>query len=214
MGHLAYFLLVLSMFMRDVTRLRAVVIAAALVAIVYDAVWLHDPVGVAWESLLVVVNIVLVTRQWLANRRAAFSEEEAHFVSTRLSGLDRSQARRALNMGLWVDGTEGTVLTTEGHEVTGLVYLVSGRVDIFLGDAPVGTCSAGNFVGEMSVLSGEPASATAVVSAPSRYWMMPAAKLRRLREEEPEIANALELGIAHDLRGKILTANARRSGAT
>ncbi len=57
-GHLSYVLLVLSMVMRRMSLLRMLVIASAFVAITYDWFWLKDPVGVFWETLLVLVNIV------------------------------------------------------------------------------------------------------------------------------------------------------------
>jgi hypothetical protein len=57
-GHASYLLLVLSMMMRGMTLLRIFVILSAFVSILYDMVWLKDPVGVFWESMLVLVNIV------------------------------------------------------------------------------------------------------------------------------------------------------------
>lgn len=57
-GHTSYLLLVVSMLMRRMWLLRILVIASSLVAITYDMVWLKDPVGVFWESLLVSVNVI------------------------------------------------------------------------------------------------------------------------------------------------------------
>jgi CRP-like cAMP-binding protein len=65
----------------------------------------------------------------------------------------------------------------------------------------------GNYIGEMSVLEGGDASATATVSQPSRYWLISANQLRALHEKEPGIAAAFEVGIARDLRTKILSEN-------
>lgn len=210
-GHFAYVLLVGSMLMRSITVLRVLVIASATVAIVYSIYWLRDPVSTFWESLLVVVNVVQIARQWHANRRAKFSPEEQQLVAERLSSLSRSDARHVLNMGVWVDGTPGTILTTQGDPVQHLVYLVAGEVDIHSDGTRVGACVPGNFVGEMSVLDGGPASATATVATPSRYWLIPAQHLRDLHRSNPDIAAAFELGIARDLRTKIISANQRRA---
>ncbi|MDF1727685.1 MAG: cyclic nucleotide-binding domain-containing protein [Sulfitobacter sp.] len=212
-GHVAYVLLVASMLMRSITALRLLVIASALVAMVYAALWLGDPVSLFWEGMLVIVNVFQIVRQWLANRRARFSPEEERLVSERLGSLSRQEARHLLNLGLWLDGVPGTVLTTEGEPVQHLVYLATGMVQIEAGGQTVGACVPGNFVGEMSVLESGPASATATVSKPSRYWLIPADKLRRLHRKRPTIAAALELGIARDLKTKILNANARHRGA-
>lgn len=210
-GHSSYLLLVISMMMRSMTWLRILVIASAFTAIAYDTIWLKDPVGVFWESLLVAVNIFQIGREWLDERRARFSSDEEQFFQARLDAMSRADARRFLNMGVWTDAAPGTVLTTEQKEVEMLVYLVSGRVDIFLNGHLVGACGPGNFVGEMSVLGHTPASATAIVAEPSRYWMIPSHRLRRLRETEPELAGAFQSGIARDLRRKIMSNNTSRS---
>ena len=207
-GHASYFLLVLSMTMRSMTMLRLLVIASAFAAIAYDVIWLKDPVGVFWESLLVSVNIIQITREWVNERRARFTPEEQRFVTARLSALSKAQARRLLNMGVWVDGTQGVILTKEAKPVDSLAYLIAGEVGIYLNDQKVGSCLPGNFVGEMSVLGNTPASATAIVAVPSRYWLIPSRHLHSLQEKEPEVAAALHSGIARDLRNKIISGNA------
>ena len=212
-GHASYFLLVLSMTMRSMTWLRILVIASAMTAIAYDVIWLKDPIGVFWEGLLVTVTMIQISREWLSERRARFTPEEQTFVGTRLAALSKADARRTLNMGILADGEPGVVLTTEQEPVKNLVYLASGRVDIFMSDQKVGACEPGNFVGEMSVLSGSPASATAVVAVPSRYWLIGGDQIRQLQESEPAIAAAFQTGIARDLRDKIIASNEAASSA-
>lgn len=206
-GHTAYMLLVLSMCMRSMFWLRILVIASALVAIAYAVIWLNDPVSGFWETLLVTVNVIQITREWMLERRARFSPEENAFVAARLGTLTRAQARRFLDMGVWANAESGTVLTTEGEPVAQLVYIVSGRVDILVQDRRVGSCLPGNFVGEMSVLGHKPASATAVVAEPTRYWLIPSEKIQSLQVKEPQVAAAFQTGIAHDLRNKIVAGN-------
>jgi Co/Zn/Cd efflux system component len=135
---LAYILLVASMLMRTLSALRILVIASALIAILYATIWLNDPVSSFWEALLVIVNVIQITREWHRNRRARFSAEEQEFVSERLSSLSRGDARHVLNMGVWADGTTGTVLTTQGMPVKHLVYLIAGAVDIEFDTVKVG----------------------------------------------------------------------------
>jgi len=193
------------------TWLRLFVIASAFVAIAYDTIWLKDPVGVFWESLLATGNIAQIAREWLIEQRATFREEETQFLAARLSSLSKAEARRFLNMGAWIDGPTGAVLTTVNEDVDLLVYLVKGRVDIYLNDKLVGACGPGNFVGEMSVLRNHPASATAIVAEPSRYWMIPSHRLRGLQISDTALAGAVETGIARDLRTKIISHNEAHS---
>jgi len=207
LGQLTYVLLIAGMLVPGMLALRICVIASACVGILYAALWLQDPVIVFWQAMLIIVNVAQIAREWMANRQARFSAEETKFMQDRLSSLPPAEARQLLNMGVWADGAIGTKLTTQGKPVDNLVYLIEGEVDIRFDGATVGACLPGNYVGEMSVLNGGPASATAIVSEPSRYWMISAEQLRNLHSNAPSIAAALELGIAKDLRHKIITAN-------
>jgi hypothetical protein len=212
-GHLSYLLLVASMLMRNMTKLRVLVILSAIVAILYDGIWLKDPIGIFWETLLLLVNVIQIGLIWHENRRVRFNQDEQAIVDARLSRLDPRDARRILNKGFWAQGKQGTKLTQQGKPVRFLVYLVSGRVDILCDDKQVAFCGPGNFVGEMSLLGDSPASATAIVAEPSRYWMIPTDEIRNMRLFAPELAGAIEMGIAQDLKDKIITTNARNSAA-
>ena len=210
-GHVAYFLLVISMLMRNMIWLRIFVIISALVAIAYAVVWLKDPVSAFWETLLVTVNVVQIAITWMNNRRARFTDEERALVDARLSTLDPHQARRVLNLGTWVLGQPGDELTREGTPVSHLSYISAGRVQIAAGGTDVATCGPGNFVGEMSLVGDTDASATAILSEPTRYWALPAEAYRRLCETDPALSSAFMSAISMDLKAKLLAANSSRN---
>lgn len=209
-GHLSYLLLIVSMLMRRLGPLRLFVILSALVAILYDAVWLKDPVGLFWESLLVAVNIAQLALAWRANRRARFTPEERALLDARLPDLGDGEARRLLDSGLWVAGAPGDVLTVEGEPVSHLIYLATGEVAISYRGRVFTHCGPGNFIGEMSVLEKGEASADAILTQPSRYWMISGQTVRRLRRDEPAVVDALERGFSLDWRDKL---KAHRPGA-
>lgn len=206
-GHASYFLLVLSMLMRRLGWLRALAILSAVAGITYDTVWLKDPVGVFWESLLLLVNVGQLTLMYVENRRATFSNEEEDMARRVLPGLSGRLQRKVLDVGVWHDGLAGTVLTREGEPVGHLVYLATGEAVISLGGVGVAACHAGAFVGEMTVLTQEPATGTAALSQPSRYWSIDARVLRQLTTAEPEIRRALAASFSRNLREKLEESN-------
>lgn len=203
-GHLSYLLLIGSMLMRRLGPLRVLVILSALVAILYDTIWLKDPVGVFWETLLVLVNIGQLLLAARANRRARFNPEEQAFIAARLPGLNNGEARRLLDRGLWLDGEAGRRLTVEGEPVSHLVWLASGGAEISYAGRVFSRCRPGNFIGEMSVVEEGPASADAALSEPSRLWMISGSALRRLWRDEPALAAALEKAFSLDWRVKLV----------
>ena len=192
-GHLAYLLLVLSMVMRQMYLLRILVILSASIAIAYALFWLKDPIGVFWESLLIVVNAVQLAITWHQNRSARFSEEEIVFMQGHLPNLSFSDRRKLLNRGIWISGEIGTELTTQGQPVDHLVYLASGQALVISGGHPVAVC--------------EPASATVKVNQPARYWAIEAEQLRNLVKKNTDIGVALEGSFARNMRDKLVRSN-------
>ena len=206
-GHLSYFLLVLSMLMRHIGALRILAILSALAGISYDLFWLNNPVGVFWESLLLVVNLGQLGLMHLETRRATFSDEEAAMLDQVLPDLASRLQRRLLDAGVWRSAEAGEALTREGEPVSHLVYLATGEVRITLDDIDIATCPAGAFVGEMTVLTEEPATGTATLSQAARLWSIDARVLRTLVRAEPEILSALRASFAANLRDKLVASN-------
>jgi CRP-like cAMP-binding protein len=206
-GHTSYLLLVLSMVMVRMSLLRILVILSALCGITYDLVWLKDPVGVFWETLLVVVNVVQLAITWQQNRSARFSQEETAFMQLHLAALSLSKRRKLLNQGIWISGETGTELTTQGQAVNQLIYLAQGQAIVIAGGREVAICEQGASIGEMTALQGEAASATVRTSRVSRYWAIDATALRDLIKKYPDIGTALESSFAVNMRDKLVRSN-------
>jgi len=206
-GHFAYLLLVVSMMMRVMWILRVFVIASSFVAISYCVIWLKDPVGVFWESLLVLVNIVQLTITYFTNKRSRFDEEEAGFVHTCFPGLSNSLKRRLIDLGDWIDNNPGVELIKEGEPVSHLIYLADGQIKVASNGRTVGYCESGSFIGEMTVLTSSPATASAFISKPARYWSVNAADLRKLISSHEEIEQAVQACFQRNLLAKLVASN-------
>lgn len=207
-GHLSYLLLVLSMLMRHMLWLRLFVIASALAGIAFDHFWLQNPVGVFWQSLLVVVNVAELALLWRNDRRARFTPEEDRFRETLLSGLSPGRTRRLLDMGRWETLPSETVLTHEGQRPEFLTYVASGVVRIERQGRLLRLVGEGHFIGEMSLMGDGLAVATAVMQDSGRVWRIERPKLDRLRESNPAAMAAVEAGVARDMRAKLAYQNA------
>ncbi len=207
-GHLSYLLLVLSMLMRRMFWLRLFVIASALAGIAFDHFWLNNPVGVFWQTLLILVNLAELFILWRNDRRASFSAEEKRFRDTLLPGLSPGRTRRFLDHGRWETLAPGTVLTREGQPPDFLTYLDDGDIRIEAHGRLLRVVAGGHFIGEMSLMGDGRAVATATVQTHARVWRIERVKLARLRDTAPATMSVLELGIARDMRAKLVFQNA------
>ncbi|MEJ2155974.1 MAG: cyclic nucleotide-binding domain-containing protein [Desulfobacteraceae bacterium] len=94
-----------------------------------------------------------------------------------------------------------TVLFFEGDKIAFLVLIVKGGVHVVKFDSHrtpkrITTLGPGKTIGEMSIIDGEPRSASAVTSVASTLMVMTAEKFDRLMDEWPRVAVVLVQKIA------------------
>ncbi len=207
LGHLAYILLIASMLMRSINWLRALAILAGAVAAYYY--WtLDDKVSMFWEVVFTLVNIAQLIILQIENRRGTFSEDEDYFIKTCLPNIDRSHARRLVKLGAWTQVQDETILVFEDKIPDKLKFIVSGKAEVYRNKKLIGTVSRGDFVGEISYLTGENATATAVVIEPVRYLAFGQQRLREHLLRNVEVRHALEASFNRNLANKLVKSNA------
>ncbi|MEM7302452.1 MAG: cyclic nucleotide-binding domain-containing protein [Pseudomonadota bacterium] len=206
-GHLSYMLLVLSMLMRTMTRLRIVAISAGVVSAIYGWFWLKDLVTVFWETVFVTTNLVqLMILAW-ENKRASFNKEEQRFVDVALKDVEKAHARRLLRRGKWQTAESGTVLIKEGDISSHLIFLTEGAVSIEKDSRIIAVCGHEDFLGEMSFMSGKPANATAVVANSVRYLSFERNTLQAALDRDKEVRHAIEASFNRNLAEKLSKSN-------
>ncbi|MEL6702506.1 MAG: hypothetical protein AAFO58_12645, partial [Pseudomonadota bacterium] len=92
-GHFAYVLLIASMLMREMRKLRILAIASGAVSAIYGYWFLGDLVTAFWEAMFTIVNAGQLAILEISNRKTRYSEEEAQFVAKAVPTLQRGEAR-------------------------------------------------------------------------------------------------------------------------
>jgi CRP-like cAMP-binding protein len=210
-GHLSYILLIVSMLMRTMTMLRIIAVSAGVVSAAYGFFWLNDPVTVFWETIFVLTNLGQLLILWFENRRTSFSEEEQMFVDSAIPGVEKAHARRLLRRGEWHEAEAGEILIDEDQIAPRLIFLVKGAVSIERAGKIVGVCGHSDFLGEMSFMSGKPATATAVVANQVRYLSFDRDILKSALERDKEVRHAMESSFNRNLVGKLAKSNESRN---
>ncbi len=206
-GHLSYLLLIISMLMRSMTKLRIIAVSAGVVSAIYGYFWLNDPVTVFWETIFVLTNLVqLLILAW-ENKRALFSEDEQKFFDAAVPNIAKADAKRLLRIGEWCEAPAGDVLTREGETPTHLMFIATGAARIEKKQKIVGVCGHHDFVGEISFMKKQPATATAIVTNSIRYLRFERKKLQDLLDKEKEIRHALEISFSRNLVEKLIKSN-------
>jgi len=201
--HFGYLLQLFALLARDVLWLRGILVAAQSVLAFYA--YLRGPEFlpyVFWNALFVGINAWWVAR--LLRERAAVKlpEELTELYEQHFAALAPPEFLR-----LWRDGERRVVTDTqlvqEGTRPDALYFLLAGVVSVRRHGKPLAELKAGNFVAEMSLLTGEKTTADVVAQGAVEYVAWPAAKLARLRQRNPMLWSKIQSVLGHDLVEKI-----------
>jgi hypothetical protein len=203
---LGYALLILAVLAPNPHQMRLLVAAAAAAGLGH-AIWVRDRISLVWMALLLAACLAMLVRRFWSNRSVRFTAEEQSMLDRLFTELPRSRARHLIDQGLWLSGRAGDVLTREGEKVDHLYYLAEGEARVVSMGSQVGTCRAGDLIGEITVLSGEKASATVTLDTPARFWCARADDLRPYVEAHEDVRRAIEHGFATVLKSKLRASN-------
>jgi hypothetical protein len=162
------------------------------------------------QASWIVISLLGMARLWIIAHRIRFTPEEQAFLASKLPGLSRESARRFLDTGAWVDSTPGHVLAREGEPVDFLIYIANGRAAVSQDGHVLAHCGNDTLVCELTLMSGDPATATVVLVEPTRYFAISAGQLKRLVRRDAELASALHQSFTGEARTKLIAANDRQ----
>ncbi|MFA6115112.1 MAG: cyclic nucleotide-binding domain-containing protein [Sphingomonas sp.] len=203
---LSYALLVVALLARTTRRMR-MMIAAAGMAILAHAILLGDYAGLGWMLLLLGVWLVKLWGDRTEGRKIRFTPVEEAMRRTYLAALPRGAARQFIDLGLWLRGAADDVLTNEGEPVTNLYYLVSGEACATIKGREVGTCRAGDLIGEATIMSGDDATATVTLTEPSTFWCASTPTVTRFLDDHEGLRSAIERSFSNAVKDKLRAAN-------
>jgi CRP-like cAMP-binding protein len=196
-----YVLMLSALVMRDVLWLRMTMVLAQSVLGLY-AWTLGLTNNVAWNAVFITINVVWTIRI-LRERRAVTLPEhlkplyERHFFS-----LTRGEFLK-----WWKLGRRETLrderMTSNGESPRSLYFVLDGTACVTRNDQHVVDLTAGQFVAEMSLLTGRPANADvfAVGTIDVMRWNVD--ELKELRESDPAMWARIQSAIGQDLVAKI-----------
>jgi CRP-like cAMP-binding protein len=193
--------------------LRSLAVASGLAKIIYRAFMVLDPVSVVWETVFVIVNLIQLAIIWYDEYQHRFTEEGNHFAASMPAGTERSAIKKLLEHADLMRFEPGATLTGQGEPVTLLLYLADGIVKVEVGERVVAICGPGDYIGELSFLSGEPANATAMVVKPVRALAFDQTKLTTAIAADPGLRRTLESALNRNLAGKLTRSNAAGAAA-
>ena len=111
------------------------------------------------------------------------------------SELSKSDLRSISRLMTATTVKEGKNLTRQGQIGREFVVILEGKADVMIDFRKVATLRAGDFFGELSLLSGEPRNATVVAKTDIMAQVLTRQEFLALLDEKPVVAKKLLVGV-------------------
>lgn len=211
--HLAGLLLVAAASIRSPRDVRVLALIAGSAVVVWCLLTGTSGAVLFWSALFALASGLQLMLLIQRSRFGTMRPEERALLEDILRVEDPAGQRRLVGLLRWRDAVPGEVLIRQGQPNPPLIYIASGAAGIELDGQLVGVCGAGDFLGDMSIATGEPASTAVVVSNPMRLAVVDRASLAQMGEAAPEIGAAFDRAINRGLAAKIARMNQTAAGA-
>lgn len=194
---------------KDILWLRILSVTASLCSIAYNANVAINPllVPISWNLFFIALNLYHVGRIIYGNRKVSLSKKEEDLYQLSFQSLNRQEFAKLMSLGSWKTFHEGDVLIAENQLMEDLLMIYSGRVDILANNKKVNELKDGQFIGEMSFLSGGGASAKVVALFETEVIAWKQSDLKNLKTKNPSLIFSLQGAMARQLTSVLAEKN-------
>jgi hypothetical protein len=206
MVHVGYGLMLVALLARDILWLRGILVLAQGCLAYYA--WYRGVMPIAfWNLAFVAINAFWVTRILRERAAVELPPELKALYDRHFAALTPPEFLRFWS---WAERRVecDSLLATQGQRPQALYFLLRGQAEVRQGGRELARLGAGSFVAEMSLLTGETASADVRTLGEVELMRWPAEILQQTRARNPALWTRIQSALGHDLVEKIRRAAA------
>jgi CRP/FNR family cyclic AMP-dependent transcriptional regulator len=112
------------------------------------------------------------------------------------AGCSKHELEQIAQIADEIDLSAGKEMTREGSRGREFFVLLEGDADVTKGGSSINKLGAGDFFGEIALVSDSPRTATVTATSPVRALVITDRSFRRLLDEQPEIQRKVLIALA------------------
>jgi hypothetical protein len=205
-GHLASILTMAAYLLKDILWLRLLTILSCFAGIAFNYFVPATPLYsvIYWNILFATINIVQIGIIIKERTGIHFSEEEKELHETLFKNFAPFEFMKLMRIGKWLEAKEGEVLAVEKQPINSVMLIYNGLVGVETNGKEVATLKDGNFIGEVTFITGGQATATVRALMPTRYIAWPKEAISQLLNRNPSMRFAMQAMLSTDLTKKLM----------
>lgn len=198
----AYVLFLLSYLVRDILKLRVLSLVAGFLLIAAFA-RMGNVSAIVWNVVFSIINVIQITVLLMERRPVRLGAEEHTLHQLAFRSLSAREFQKLCKLATFRDAGADERLVTPGDELGALMVVMRGELHVRANDARVATLREGQFVGEMTFLSGKRPRVEVVAARDARIASLESAALRRLLDGSADLRAAVQAILGRDLVEKL-----------
>jgi hypothetical protein len=192
--------------LKDILWLRLLTILSCFAGIAFNYFVPATPLYsvIYWNMLFAVINIVQIAIIIKERTGIHFTEEEKELHETLFKNFAPFEFMKLMRVGKWLEAKQGEILAVEKQTLDAVMLIYNGLVGVETSGKQVATLKDGNFIGEVSFITGGEATATVRALIPTRYIAWPKEAITQLLIRNPSMRFAMQAMLSTDLSKKLM----------
>ena len=200
--HLAYLITFIALSIRDVLFLRIVLSVACCLQVVYQYGFNNNPDIAFWNASFLAINLFQVVKIIKERSPVKIPDDIVDIYRTKFSDMTHREFLYLWSLGKQKDVNDVTLIN-EGEYQKSLFLILSGTASVSRDSRVIATLHRPEFVGEISFITREPASANVDAKSKLYYIEWDQEDLRRLKLQNSQFWTKLNQCLGEDLAKKI-----------
>src|SRR6202048_3194991 len=205
-GHVASILTMAAYLLKDILWLRLLTILSCFAGIAFNFIVPATPLWtiIYWNLLFALINVAQVAIIIKQRSSVHFTEEEKELHDTLFKNFAPFEFMKLMRLGKWLEAKQGEILATEQKPINSVMLIYNGLVGVETHGKEVAKLKDGNFIGEVSFITGGAATATVRALMPTRYIAWPKEEISKLLNRNPSMRFAMQAMLSTDLTKKLM----------
>ena len=200
--HFSYLLTLLALSIRGILWLR-IILTISQFGHLINAYMNDDANKGGWTIIFIVINLVQIMIIFRERRELLIPEQ----IRDLYENIFHTKTSREF-LNFWNKGKlmhiNNEILINKGNNQKNLMLVLNGNAEVIRNDKKIATLERGQFIAEISYITGKPASADVMVTDDLTYYVWDGKILEGLRKSHPTMMNKLDRILTLDMAGKLV----------
>ena len=200
--HCSYLLTLLALSIRGILWLRIILTISQLGHLINA--YLNDDINKGgWTIIFIVINLIQIMIIFRERRELLIPEQ----IRDLYENIFHTKTSREF-LHFWNRGElmhiDNKLLINKGSNQKSLMLVLNGNAEVIRNDKKIATLERGQFIAEISYITGKPASADVMATDDLTYYVWDGTMLEGLRKSHPTMMNKLDRILTLDMAGKLV----------